>query len=82
MSEREAERRALIPHAASFPAQVQAAGRQLSVVSKLKQDMDRRSFVALLKRISNEDAVFFVEHYSSKQPWRVAAMLRKLPACG
>ena len=60
MSERETDRRALIPSAANYPAQVQAAGRQLAIAAQLNQDLERGRLVALLKRISSEDAITFL----------------------
>ena len=64
MSERETDRKALTPYATSYPAQVQAAGRQLAIAAQLNQDLDRRRFVAILKRIATEEAAFFL---SSRQ---------------
>ena len=60
MSEQENDRRALIPYAASYPIQVKAAGRQLSIASQLKGDIERGRLVAILKRISSRNAVKFL----------------------
>ena len=60
MNERVNDRRELIPYAASYPVQVQAAGRQLSIAAQLTHDIERGRLVALLKRISPEDADYFL----------------------
>jgi len=60
MSEQESERWALIPYAANSPARVQVAGRQLAIAAQLKQDIDLNRLVALLTRVSPEDAVIFL----------------------
>ena len=56
MSGQEAERQALVPCTTSYSEQMQAAGRQLAIAARLKQDLERRRFVAVLRRISYEDA--------------------------
>jgi hypothetical protein len=60
MSERETNRNALIPYAASYPAQVRAAGRQLAIASLLTQDLERDRLTNVLKLISRDDAVAFL----------------------
>ena len=60
MSERKTDHRALIPYAASYPAQVQAAGRQLFIAAQLNQDFERRRLVALLTQLSSEDTASFI----------------------
>ena len=40
MTHRETDRTALTPRAASYPAQVQAAGRQLGIAAKLNKDLE------------------------------------------
>ena len=60
MSEQETERRALIPYPASSPARVQVANRQLAIAAYLKQDIERGRLVAILKRISSDDAASFL----------------------
>ena len=80
MSERKNDHRALIPYTASYPVQVQAAGRQLSIASQLNQDIERGRFVAILKKISSKDAAYFlskrqaldgdlVERYADRWNW-------------
>ncbi|CAK0756496.1 hypothetical protein CCP3SC5AM1_2230004 [Gammaproteobacteria bacterium] len=82
MSERENDRRALIPNAASYPVQVQVAGRQLSIASQLKQDIERERLVAILKRISSSEAVDFlstsqaldgdlIERFEDRWNWKI-----------
>ncbi len=60
MSERETDRNALTPYAPNYPAQVQAAGRQLDIAAQLNQDLERRRLIGILKRIFSEDAVVFL----------------------
>jgi hypothetical protein len=60
MSEQVTERRALIPYAVSYPAQVQAAGRQLAIAAQLNQDLERGRLVAILKRMYSVETVFFL----------------------
>lgn len=60
MSEQESERWALTLRAANSPARVQLAGRQLAIAAQLKQDIDRKRLVALLKRVSYEEIVLFL----------------------
>ena len=60
MNERVPERNALIPFSANYPAQVQAAGRQLGIAAQLSQDLERQRLVALLRRIPAKDALYFV----------------------
>ncbi len=60
MSEQESERWALTTYASNSPARVQVAGRQLAIAAQLKQDIDRKRLVALLKRISYEEIVLFL----------------------
>ena len=90
MSERENDRRALIPYAKSYPVQVQVAGRQLSIASQLKQDIERRRLVALLKRISSKDAVAFlstsqaldgdlIERFNDRWDWYLLSKNELLP---
>ena len=80
MTEQDSQPRSLIPHAASYPVQVQAAGRQLGIAAQLKQDLEQRRLIALLKRISAKDAVAFlsgraaldgdmIERYSAHWKW-------------
>ena len=59
MSESETEHNALTLYAANYPARLQAASRQLAIAAQLNQDLERRRFVALLKRISAEEALEF-----------------------
>ena len=60
MTDREPERKALIPYSGNYPAQVQAAGMQLAIAAELNQDLRRRQLVAILKRIPIKDAITFV----------------------
>ena len=62
MNERVNDCRELIPYAASYPVQVQAAGRQLSIAAQLTQDIERARFVAILKQISPEIAVQYLSN--------------------
>jgi hypothetical protein len=54
--------KSLTPIAPSYPARAQAAGRQLGIAAKLNQDLERRQFVELLKRISAKDALNLLSH--------------------
>ena len=58
MSERETDRNALTPYAASYPAQVQAAGRQLAIAAQLNQDLERGGLSPSSKRVSSEVAAY------------------------
>jgi hypothetical protein len=90
MSEREAERNVLIPYAANSPALVQAAGRQLGIAAQLNEDLERRRFVALLKRISAKEAIDFlsreqpldcdlIERFKDRWNWQRLSMNEVLP---
>ena len=60
MSEDSIHRTTLVPRAASQLAQVLTAGRQLGIAAQLKDDIDRDRLVALLKRITSDDAIEFL----------------------
>ena len=90
MNERVNDCRELIPYAASYPVQVQAAGRQLSIAAQLKQDIERGRLVAILKRISSKDAVAFlsttqaldgdlIERFADCWEWHCLASNEALP---
>lgn len=90
MSEQEFERWALTTYAANSPARVQVAGRQLAIAAQLKQDIERGRLVAILNRISVENAVTFlsekqaidddlIERYEAKWNWERLSSNKALP---
>jgi hypothetical protein len=65
MSKEETERSAIIPYAPNYLAQVQAAGRQLGIAAQLNQDIARRRFITILKRIPSKEAIFFLSTWQA-----------------
>jgi hypothetical protein len=62
MSEQEAKDWALTLYASSSPALVHVATKQLAIAAQLNQDMDLGRLVAILKRLSSEDAANFLSN--------------------
>ena len=62
MSERKTECTALVVTSSNYPAQLQTAGRQLAIAAQLNDDLNRRRFVTILKRISSKAAIEFLSN--------------------